>query len=97
VEGLLDRRCGRWGWHSRSVECATCSDERVHTTSCDGVCWAVHCRCGLSGAWVAVSGVVVAVLVLDTALDAVSEVVVAGNAGVGGCDVVVERWGSGFE
>ena len=38
---------------------------------------------------------VVAVLVLDMALDAVSEVVVAGNAGVGGCDVAVAVGSSG--
>ena len=36
-------------------------------------------------------------MVLDTALDAVSEVVVAGVVAVGGCDVALARGGSGFE
>jgi hypothetical protein len=48
--GLLVRRWRRWGWQSCSVECTTRSDERVRTTSCNGVSWVVHRRCGLSGA-----------------------------------------------
>ena len=88
-------RCGSWSWHGRSVEQTTRFDKHVCSSSCGSVCWAVDRRCGLSGAWVAVSGVVVAVLVLDTALDTVSEVVVAGNAGVGSCDVAVAVGGSG--
>jgi hypothetical protein len=36
------RRRRRWGWQSRSVECTTHSDERIRTTSCNGICWAVE-------------------------------------------------------
>jgi hypothetical protein len=45
----------------------------------------------LFSASVSISKVVVVVRVLDTALDAISEVVMAGNAGVGSCDMVVVR------
>jgi hypothetical protein len=87
--------CRWWGWRSRSVEYTTRSSERVCTFSCSFVVSAVDGLCTSFAAWLAVSEVVVVVWVLDTALDVVSEVVVAGNAGVGGCDVAVARGVSG--
>jgi hypothetical protein len=53
--GLLVRRLEFQGEPGRSVEQSTRLDERVCSSSCDSVCWAVDRRCGLPGAWVAVS------------------------------------------
>ena len=39
--GVLERRLGRWGWWSCSVECTTRSDEHTRTTSHNGVPLAV--------------------------------------------------------
>ena len=46
--------------------------------------------------WQLEPGVVAVVCVLDVARDVVFGAVAAGSAGVGGCDVAVERWGSGL-
>ena len=93
--GFLDRRWGRWGWQGCSVECTTRSDERVRTTSHNGVSWAVDRRCGLPGACVAVFEVATAVWVLDGVLVVVFRPFAAGVAVVVGSDVAVVTGGSG--
>jgi hypothetical protein len=92
VWGLLDCRCSRLGGF---VKYTTRSEERVRTTSRNGVSRAVD-GVGVAftaGGWVSVVGG--AVCMLDGALDAVSEAVVAGNVGSGGCDVVTAMGRSG--
>jgi hypothetical protein len=92
VGGLLDRRCSYLGGF---VEYTTHSEERVCTTSRNGVSRAVDGvgAAFTAGGWVSmVSG---AVCMLDGALDTVSEAVVAGNVGGGGCDVVTVMGRSG--
>jgi hypothetical protein len=97
VGGGSSRRCRWWGWRSRSVGYTTRSGERVCSSSCNSVCWAVGGRRGLSGARVAISGVVGAVWVLTVAQVVVSRVVSAGNVGVGSGDVAVAGCGSRCE
>ena len=70
-----------------SVGYTTRFDEHSCSSSRNAVAVAVDRRRELSGAWVAVSWVVVAVCVVGTALDAVSRGFVAGGVGVGSCDV----------
>jgi hypothetical protein len=95
VEGLLDRRCGRWGRQGCFVECTTRSDERVRTASYSSVSWAVHSLRTSFPACLSIPGVSVVVCVLDVAVVVVSEVVVAGVAAVVGGDVAVATGGSG--
>jgi hypothetical protein len=65
--GLLVHRLEFQGEPGRSIEQSTCLDERVCSSSCDSVCWAVGRHCGLWLAWVAVSKVAVAIWVLVVA------------------------------
>jgi hypothetical protein len=65
--GLLVRHLEFQGEPGRSIKQLTRLDERVCSSSCDLVCWAVGHRCGLWLAWVAVSKVAVAVWVLVVA------------------------------
>jgi hypothetical protein len=97
VGGLLGCCWRRRGWQSCSVECTMCSDERICTTSRNSMSGVAHCRCGLSGAWVAISVVVMVVWVLDPALAVVSGGLIAGVATVVDCDVAVATGGSGCE
>jgi hypothetical protein len=73
----------------------TCFDEHSCLSSCNAIAGAVDHRHELSGAWVAISWVVVAICVVGTALDAVSWGFVAGGVGVGSCDVAGTSGDSG--
>ena len=100
VGGFLDRRWGRWGRWGRldsSGEHTTRFDEHTCSSSRNSVCWGADSRRGLSGAWVAVSRVVVAGWVLDTALVVVSRGVVAAVGAVVDDDVALAVGGSGPE
>jgi hypothetical protein len=59
--GLLVCRLEFQGEPGRFVEQSMHLDERICSSSCDSVCWAVDRRCGLPGLCVAVSVVVVVV------------------------------------
>jgi hypothetical protein len=72
-----------------------CFDGHVGMYACNTMFWAIDSVGAVftAGGWVSmVSG---AVCMLDGALDTVSEVVVAGNVGGGGCDVVMVMGCSG--
>jgi hypothetical protein len=74
-------------------------DERVCTTLHNSVSQVAHHCCGLSGARVAISKVVVVIWMLVVALDAVLWAIAEGDVGVGSCDVATELcssrgWGS---
>jgi hypothetical protein len=74
-------------------------NERVCSSSCNSICWAVDGHHGLLDVWVAASGVVVAVWVLDITQVIVFEVVATGFAAIinhdvachGGVSVYVAR------
>jgi hypothetical protein len=97
VGGCNSHRWRSWGWHSSFIKCTMHSDEHIRTTSHRAVCSAVNGLPASFAASLSVSRVVVVVWVLDAALLIISGVVVAGNVGVGGCDVVIARGGSGCE
>jgi hypothetical protein len=89
VGGLLVRRLEFQGEPGRSIEQSMRLDERVCSSSCDLVCWAVGRRCGLWLAWVAVSKVAVAVWVLVIAQVVVFRLFASGVVAIVNGDVVV--------
>jgi hypothetical protein len=97
VRGLLDHRLEFRGEQGRSVEQTTRSNERVCTSSCNSVCWALDRRRGRLLAWVAVSEVVVSVWVLDVAQVVVFRPFASGVVAVVDGDVAVAVGGSGSE
>ena len=97
VGSVVGRRCRRGDWQSRSIECMTCSDEGAHTTSRNGISWAVNRLFASFRACWGVPAAVAVVWVLDEALDATSQVVTAVAATIAGGDVAAERQGSELE
>jgi hypothetical protein len=51
VEGAVGRHCSWWGCLGAFVKYMTHSEERVHTTSRNGVFWAVYSICMSFTAW----------------------------------------------
>jgi hypothetical protein len=94
VGGLLDCRCSCVGGF---VEYTTRSEERVRTTSRNGVSLVAHHCCGLSGAWVVASEVAVAVWVLVVAQVVVFRPFASGVVAVVDGDVAVAVGGPGSE
>ena len=93
VGGCSSRRWRQLGQQELFVEQTMCLDEHSCSLSRELVCWVVDCHCELSGACVAISVVVVAVWVLDTALNTIFGVVAVGFVVVGG-DVAAATGGS---
>ena len=87
--GVLGRCWGLPSWWGGSIEYTTRSDERVRTTSCNGLSWAVDSPCTSFRARWWILGMVAAVWVLDETLAVVSELAVAGITAVVGSDVVL--------
>ena len=85
-----------WGWWSHSIEGMTHSGERVCTTLCTSIFWAVGHSSTSSAASLAISEVGGAVWVLNKALVTVSEVFAVAEAAVVGGDVAVVLGGSRF-
>jgi hypothetical protein len=77
---VLDRRWRWGGWLSSFVKCATRSDERVCTTSRSSVFWAVEGFCASFAAWLTISSVGAAVLILNETPAVVFEASAAGVA-----------------
>jgi hypothetical protein len=92
VWGLLDCRCSCVGGF---VEYTTHSEERIRTTSCNGVSRAVDGLCVSFTASFMVSGGSVFIWVLDTALGAVFGVVIAQFVVDVGGDMAMAGDGSG--
>jgi hypothetical protein len=89
VGGLLVRHLEFQGEPGCSIEQSMRLDEHVCSLSCDSVCWAVGCCCGLWLAWVAVSKVAVAVWVLVVAQVVVFQLFASGVVAVVDSDIVV--------
>jgi hypothetical protein len=88
VGGGVGRRRSWWGCLGGFVEYTTRSEERVRTTSRNGVCWAVDGVCTSFTAQLVISKAVVVVWVLDVAQVVLLEVVATGFAAVVNHDVV---------
>jgi hypothetical protein len=90
--GGCSSRCWRWwGQQESFVEQTMCFDEHSCSTSHESVSSAVDSSCTSVTASLTVSGVSVAVWVLDMALDAISEVAVAHRINIGGCVMAFVR------